>query len=68
MKKEESLARKQCANYSGGKCLGVMFTRIEGKVTFKLDSRFANKECSAKLDKCMYFNNIVIGSVANATR
>ena len=68
MKKAESIARKECANYSGGKCLGVMFTRIDGKITFKVDSRFAGKDCSKCLEGCMYFNNIIKGSGNYASR
>lgn len=66
MKKAESVARKECANYNSGKCLGVMFTRINGKINVKVDERFAGKDCSKRLNECLYFNNIVMGSKIHA--
>tara|TARA_R100001510_G_C7655688_1_gene214998 strand:- start:3069 stop:3269 length:201 start_codon:yes stop_codon:yes gene_type:complete len=66
MKKPESIARKECANYNGGKCIGVMFTRINGKMTMKLDKCFAGKNCKANNGDCGYFNQIVVRSSANA--
>ena len=37
MTKTESFARKHCANYNVGKCLGVMFVRKEGKLSMVYD-------------------------------
>ena len=68
MKKLESVARKECANYTNGKCLGAMFCRANGKLTFLLDGKFAGKDCIASTDKCTYFNQIVIKGRVNATR
>ena len=65
MKKAETLARKECANYNSGKCLGVMFTRIDGKLTIKIDGNFAGKDCIADSSKCGYFNYIVIRGTHN---
>tara|TARA_R100000315_G_scaffold62342_1_gene43367 strand:+ start:2085 stop:2291 length:207 start_codon:yes stop_codon:yes gene_type:complete len=66
MKKAETLARRECANYNGGKCLGVMFARINGKLTIKVDGDFAGKECIANSSKCGYFNHVVVRGVHNA--
>lgn len=68
MKKAESLARKECANYTNGKCLGVMFTRVNGKIKIKIDRKFAEKECIANTNQCGYFNQIVTQGATNATR
>ena len=66
MTKTESFARKHCANYNVGKCLGVMFVRKEGKLSMVYDSNFANKDCVADCGKCQDFNQIVIkGNNAN---
>ena len=68
MKQQESLARKECANYHSGKCLGVMFSREDGKLTTKIDKEFAGKDCIANTSKCGYFNQIVIRGSQNAIR
>ena len=68
MRKLESLARKECANYCNGKCLGVMFQRVNGKLIITADSGFMGKDCIASTDKCTYFNQIVVKGKINATR
>tara|TARA_R100000234_G_scaffold117698_1_gene96636 strand:- start:898 stop:1098 length:201 start_codon:yes stop_codon:yes gene_type:complete len=60
MTKAEVIARKGCANYNLGKCLGVMFIRVEGKLRMVYDSKFAGKDCRAGSDDCIYFNQIVM--------
>ena len=66
MKKAETLARRECANYNGGKCLGVMFARVNSKLMVKIDGNFAEKECIANSSKCGYFNQIVVRGAHNA--
>ena len=68
MKKLESVAKKECANYYNGKCLGIMFRRINGKLKIVADSRFIGKDCIANTNKCTYFNQIVINGIVNATK
>ena len=63
MKKAESLARKECANYNVGKCLGVMFKRVDGKLRMIYDSKFAGEDCRADCGDCIYFNQIVVRGV-----
>tara|TARA_R100000908_G_C3750774_1_gene145398 strand:- start:2088 stop:2288 length:201 start_codon:yes stop_codon:yes gene_type:complete len=59
MTKTESFARKKCANYNVGKCLGVMFSRINGQIKMKIDSEYAGKDCKVDYGNCSYFNQIV---------
>ena len=68
MKQQESLARKECANYNSGKCLGAMFSREQGKLIVKIDKDFAGKDCIANTSKCGYFNQVVITSSQNAIK
>ena len=56
MKKQESLARRECANYNNGNCLGIMFSRKDGKLTTRIDGRFAGKKCIVNTKNCSYFN------------
>jgi|TARA_R100001198_G_C5197755_1_gene187990 hypothetical protein len=68
MKKQESLARRECANYNNGNCLGIMFSREDGKLTTKIDGKFAGKKCIVDTNNCSYFNQIVIKGGQFATR
>ena len=63
MTKIKSKARQYCANYNTGKCLGIMFTRIDGKLTIIADKNFVGKDCIVEKGNCAYFNNIVLKSV-----
>jgi hypothetical protein len=64
MTKIKSKARQHCANYNTGKCLGIMFTRIDGKLTVVADKNFVGKDCIVEKGNCSYFNNIVLKSVS----
>lgn len=59
MKNGNNLARKECANYSVGKCTGVMFKRINGKLSFFIDEKFAGKDCVASSGTCDYFKQLI---------
>ena len=63
MTKIKSRARQYCANYNTGKWLGIMFTRIDGKLTIIADKNFVGKDCIVEKGNCAYFNNIVLKSV-----
>ena len=63
MKKATTKARRDCANYFNGTCLGVMMGREEGKLVFCIDKDFAGMECIADSGKCQYFNNIVVRGI-----
>ena len=65
MTKTESLARKECANYDIGKCLGIMFRRVDGKLIMQLDGKYAGKKCKVDCGECSYFNHIVT-KISNA--
>ena len=60
MKKETATARQFCANYSGGKCAGVMMKR-DDVLKFWIDSKCAGKDCNPS--ECLYFSNIVIPGI-----
>jgi|TARA_R100000234_G_C4975249_1_gene168161 hypothetical protein len=64
MKKQESLARKECANYTNGNCLGVMFSRKGNKLTSRIDGKYAGKKCIVDTNNCSYFNQIVVRAMA----
>jgi|TARA_A100001391_G_C4952188_1_gene247511 hypothetical protein len=68
MKKTKVVAQKNCANYNTGKCLGIMFTRINGKLRTVADKNFVGKDCSVEQGNCGYFNNIVVKGITNYVR
>ena len=62
MKTTIQTARRHCANFNVGKCLGVMFTRRTGTLTCQIDAKFANKDCIVEKG-CTYFEQIVIPGI-----
>jgi len=57
-KSQKAVARKYCANWFNGKCIGCMMYRKDGTLHFKLSKRLTGKDCA--VDKgCDYFDNIV---------
>jgi hypothetical protein len=52
-------ARRHCANWNDGKCLGAMMYREDGVLRFVLDKDKVDKDCIVEKG-CDYFNNIVI--------
>ena len=66
MNKLEHKARKHCANYDVGKCLGVMIEviRKDGRTGIRqiLNVKKAGKGCT--IDKgCKYYDNCVIPGI-----
>lgn len=59
MTKKRTLARKNCANWNVGKCLGCVFIRENGELHMKIDKKLANKDCVVE-DGCDYFENVVM--------
>jgi hypothetical protein len=58
MKSAIPLARKHCANWNRGNCLGCMFVRVGKALIMRLDEKFVGKPCV--VDKgCEYFDEIV---------
>ena len=53
------IARKNCANWSNGKCLGCMFKRENDKLYIHVDKDFAGKPCVVD-EGCHYFEEIVL--------
>ena len=52
-------ARKHCANWDAGKCLGAILYRKDGKLLMNVDKKLANKECCVE-SGCDYFDSIVV--------
>ncbi len=52
-------ARKHCANWNAGKCLGAMMYRKDDELRFAMDEDKAGKDCIVEKG-CDYFDNIVI--------
>ena len=69
MKKSESVARQECANYNVGKCSGVMFVRNESgkQIAQVLSKEHEGKDCFAEKG-CDYFNQIVLKGCSYAWR
>jgi|TARA_R100001463_G_scaffold77760_3_gene131966 hypothetical protein len=69
MKSLEQKARKYCANYDIGKCLGVMIEviRKDGRVGMRqrLNIKKAGKPCTIE-GGCKYYDNCVIGTKKEA--
>jgi|TARA_R100000781_G_scaffold114486_3_gene85425 hypothetical protein len=62
MNSQIQVARKNCANFNNGDCLGCMFKREEDGLLMRIDSKFAARPCS--VDKgCTYFDKIVMKGV-----
>jgi len=55
-------ARRYCANWNAGKCLGAMMYREDGVLRFVLDKDKADKDCIIE-NGCDYFDNIVIPGI-----
>ena len=53
------IARKHCANWNNGKCLGCMFKREDDKLYIHVDKDFAGKPCVVD-EGCQYFDEIVL--------
>jgi len=53
------IARKYCANWDRGICLGCMFKRVDGELFMNLDKKFAGRPCVVD-DGCRYFEKIVL--------
>lgn len=63
MTQKQKIAKKNCANWYNGNCLGCMFVRVEDNLVMRMDSRYAGKTCAVD-KKCRYFDNIVMrGSI-----
>ena len=57
-------ARRYCANWNAGDCLGCMVKMKKNVIIFRITSKLAYKPC--KVDSgCEYFNNIVIPGIPN---
>jgi len=59
-----SVARKHCANWDNGNCLGVLLKRSGGLLSCRTSKRLAGKPCCVA-SGCDYFNLIVIPGVSN---
>lgn len=57
-----STARRYCANWDSGNCLGVMMIREDNGLVMRLNAKLAGKPCIVA-DGCDYFYNIVIPGV-----
>ncbi len=58
MNSQIQVARRNCANFDNGNCLGCMFQRKDSKLLMRLDSKYVDKPCV--VDKgCTYFDKIV---------
>tara|TARA_R110000744_G_scaffold7_2_gene33 strand:+ start:1091 stop:1300 length:210 start_codon:yes stop_codon:yes gene_type:complete len=51
-------ARRHCANWNAGKCLGAIMYRKDGVLKFVLDVDKLDKDCTIE-EGCDYFDNIV---------
>ena len=60
-----TIARSYCANYNVGKCLGCMFSREDGYLSMRLDSRLVGKDCLVE-DGCDYFDAVVIPGILDS--
>ena len=60
------LARKNCANWDNGRCIGCMMKTDDKVIIFRISGRFANKPCQVN-KKCEYFDNVVIQGINNGT-
>jgi len=58
-KSKKADARKSCANWDAGKCLGAMMYRKDGRLRMNIDKKMANKDCSVDCG-CEYFDSIVV--------
>jgi len=72
MKSLEQKARKHCANYDVGRCLGVMIEviRKDGRTGMRqiLNTKKAGKNCTV-ISGCQYYDNCVVpGLVTDGPR
>jgi len=58
------IARKHCANWNSGDCLGVIITHKDGMITQRLKKSMYGKKCFADSD-CDYFKHIVLPGINN---
>ena len=63
-KSSKTDARKYCANWHAGKCLGAMMYRKDGELRFAMDGKKVGKNCIVD-EGCDYFDNIVIPGMEN---
>jgi hypothetical protein len=59
------IARRHCANFNLGICLGAMFKHVDSKLTCSIDSKYAGKDCIVEKG-CVYFEQIVIPGLEGA--
>jgi hypothetical protein len=59
-----SSARKHCANWNDGDCLGCMMKVADKSIIFRVSGRFAGFPCQV-CDKCDYFDRIVVPGIKN---
>jgi hypothetical protein len=52
--KLKEIARKKCANWDCGKCLGAIFVNKNNKLYIRIDKKLANKDCIVEKG-CDYF-------------
>ena len=63
-KSSKTDARRYCANWHAGKCLGAMMYRKDGELRFAMDSKKMGKDCVVD-EGCDYFDNVVIPGMEN---
>ena len=66
-KSSKTDARRYCANWHAGKCLGAMMYRKDGELRFVMDSKKMGKDCVVD-EGCDYFDNVVIPGMENNGR
>lgn len=64
IRKNIDIARKHCANWNSGVCLGVNMYRTEGQLHQVIVESMIGKKCFADVG-CDYFKNIVIQGIKN---
>jgi hypothetical protein len=70
VKSEETIARAHCANYSLGKCLGVMLATnpkegFSTSVKQWINTEQEGKDCGKIVSQCCYFQHIVVPGIQN---
>jgi hypothetical protein len=58
-----TIAKKNCANYTSGICLGCMMTYHNGKLSYMIDSKLASKPCVVASKTCIYFETVVLPAI-----
>ena len=62
MTKLLNIARQYCGNWDAGKCVGCVFYRKDGQLTYYVNSKLSGKNCSVE-EGCEYFENIVVPGI-----